>query len=525
MTAPRLAPALCAIALGLGLVLLLAAGPAPQLNYPADTANYLDACYRTALGQWLGRDYTSPIGPAAILPAALAMRLGQHTVGALVTGSVLVWLSGGLLAWWIARPRMSEWLAGGFALFTAGTAAAPYTLDFGSWRILSYGMLYNRLAWAALGLAAAAVLLPRRDGREPRGVPLGLGAGSIWLWLLKPNYLLILFPLVVFHWLGAVDRLAWFRRSVIGAAGMLAFVWLCVPFSPAGYVATHLGMARVAPASLLQYTLERSLTENIWLVLGLLLLWGAVLRDAVTLPRRLSLGLTIGAVIACTFAANLANCQFSEIPFWGALGWLAAVAAGATQTPWLRRTGLLAGLCFGLAFTWQPLASIGYNFAWKHYRAPGFPPAVEVASLAWQGMPMRPVPGDPAGPAAALESAGNYTAWLNDGLALVHQMQPGPVLCLDWSNPFPFATGTAPVPGDAIAWHVGRTHGPRYHPDVALLVAGAAAVMEPRRSLQPDSLAFKRTLFGPALAADFVLAGETVHWRLWVRKPMPGRSW
>ena len=155
MTAPRLAPALCVLALGLGLVLLLGAGPAPQLNYPADDAAYLDACYRTALGQCLGRDYTSPIGPAAILPTALAMRLGQHTVGALVTGSALVWLGGGWFAWWIARPRMSGWLAGGFALFTAGTAAAPYTLDSGSWRILSYGMLYNRLAWAALGLAAA----------------------------------------------------------------------------------------------------------------------------------------------------------------------------------------------------------------------------------------------------------------------------------------------------------------------------------------------------------------------------------
>lgn len=523
MIVPRQAPALCAIALGLGLFLLLGAGPAPQLNYPADDATYLDACYRTATGQWLGRDYTSPVGPAAILPAALAMRLGQHTVGALVTGSVIVWLGGGLLAWWIARPRMPEWLAAGFALFTAGTAAAPYTLDFGSWRILSYGLLYNRLAWAALGLAAAAALLPRRDGREPHGVPLGLGASTIWLWLLKPNYLLILFPLVVYHWLGATDRLAWFRRSVTGAASMLILVWLCVPFSLAGYVATHFGMAREAPADLLQYTLERSLAENIWLVLGLLVLWGVVLRGA-TLPRRGWLGVVVGAVIVATFAANLTNCQFSEIPLWGALGWLAAAAAGAATTPQFRQAGLMVGLGFGVAFTWQPLAAIAYNFAWKHYRAPGSPPALEVAGPAWRGMPMRPVPGEPAGPDAALESAGNYAAWLNDGLALLRQAPPGPMLCLDWNNPFPFATGTVPVAGDAIAWHVGRTHGPRYHPDIAPLVAGAAVVMEPRRSLQPDSLAFKRALFGPALAADFVLASETAHWRLWVRKPGRGHS-
>jgi hypothetical protein len=92
------------------------------------------------------------------------------------------------------------------------------------------------------------------------------------------------------------------------------------------------------------------------------------------------------------------------------------------------------------------------------------------------------------------------------------------VLCLDWANPFPFATQTVPPPGDEIAWHVGRTVGRDHHPEVARLLAGTAVVMEPFRSVQPASLAFKRVLFAPALAASFVLAGETAHWRAWIRR-------
>ncbi len=516
----RLAAIFFASALILGAALLLAAGPAPQLIFPSDVAAYLDACQRSTLGQWMGRDFTSAIGPAAILPTVLAMKFWGANIGSLVLASVFVWLGGGAFAWLALRPRLPAWLAAGFALFVAATAAAPYTLDFGTWKILSYAMLYNRLAWAALSLAAGVALLPRTDGREPRGVAAILGASSIWLWLLKPNYLLVLFPLVVFHWFSSPRRFAWLGNAVLGAAAMLAFVWICVPFSPVGYVATHLGMARVAPPGLLGYTFERSLRENVLLVLGLGALWGGLLFTAVPRGGRLRVGLVIAAAMACTFVTNLTNCQFSEIPVWGALGWLAAgLASRAPRTRFTRLAGV-AGLAFGLGFTWQPLASLAYNFAWKRFAAPGVPPAVQVASANWRGMPMRLVPGDPAGPDGPLEDNANYALWLNDGLALLARVRPGhgPVLNLDWANPFPFATGTAPVPGDDIAWHVGRTMGPAYHPDAARLLAGADVVMEPRRSIQPDSLAFKRDLFAPGLTAAFTVAGESPQWRVWVRR-------
>ncbi len=515
------APAVFAVALAGGVLLLSSAGPAPQLIYPSDDVVYLDACHRASLSQWLGRDFISPIGPAALVPTTLAMRIGGANVHAFSNGSVLAWLAYGLLAWLAARPRMAAWTAAAFALFVAGIAAAPYTLDFGAWNVLSYGMLYNRLAWAALCLAAAVALLPRLDRGPAAFVPAGLGACAAWLWALKPNYLLILVPLILYHWFHDSRRRAWITRAAAGALVMLGLTWACVRFSPLGYIEIHVDMARqAAQLGGSFYDPARTLRENIGPVLALAAIWWLVLRPPGR-PFRGRLGLAVGGVIACTLVANLTNNQFSEIPLWGALGWLATACALANPVPssW-GRTAAVAGAACGLAFMWQPLGGIAYSFAWKKFRAPGFPPALEVASPAWQSMPMRPVPGESANAAGNLESPGSYAAWLNDGLALLARNRPthGSILCLDWANPFPFSTGTFPAAGDQIAWHVGRYIGPSYHPDPARLLADAAVVMEPRRSIQPESLAFKQRLFAPLLAASFTLAGESQHWRLWLRR-------
>ncbi len=509
----------------MGSVLLLAAGPAPQLLYPSDVAAYLDACQRAALGQWLGRDYDSALGPAALLPTVLAMKLGGIDVHALAAGSAIAWLVFGTLAWLVARPRMPNWLATGFAIFVAGTAAAPYTPDFGKWNILSYGMVYNRLAWAALSIQVLAALLPRLDKVESRLAPVGFGACAMWLWTLKPNFLLILVPLAIYHWFTASSRATWISHSLLGALGMLLVVWFSVRFSPLGYVEAHLGMSQEARHGIVAYTPGRTLQENAPLLVVLTVIWAVVLKTSVAVGTHLRLILVLISLGAATLVANLTNNQFSEIPFWGALGWVAAamVARNGQAKAWRPVAGL-AGVVLGLGFTWQPIASIPYSFAWHQFAAPGFPPALEVNSPAWKGLPLRPYPGVPIGPDHPLESPGNFAAWLNDGLSLYNRTpsSPGAIVCLDWMNPFPFATGTNPVIGDAVAWHVGRTSGVHHRPDVTGFITNTAVVMEPIRSIQPDSLAFKRALFEPFLTEFFTLAGESSHWRIWVRRePMP----
>jgi hypothetical protein len=520
---PRVTPALgCFGLLMFGAALLGFAGPAPQLIFASDVVFYLDACHRAAGGQWLGRDFTSPIGPAALLPTVLAMRFFGPDVSGLVGGSVIAWGGFGALAWMIARSRLNSIYAIGFSLFVAGTAAGLYPLDFGDWRSLSYGLLYNRLAWAALALALVAALLPPRttSGSTTTWLAAGLGAASVWIWALKPNYLLILLPPIIFAFIQAPRLRAWSFGLLGGSAGTLALIAACVSFSPFGYVQTHLGMASEAPADMLLYTWNRTWTENGWLLLGLACICFAALRSAAAGVPRIALGTTVVAIAAATLLANLANCQFSEIPIWGAIAWIAAGVA--VESTGVARMARITAIVFALAFTWQPLASMAYNFAWKTIQPPGSSPAVNIASAAWHGLPLRAFPGTVADPAGDLTSAANYALWLNDGLTLLSKHhRGGPVACLDWNNPFPFATGSIPPPGDVIAWHVGRNVGRNYHADPARILNGTEIVMEPVRSLQPASLEFKRSLFAPGLASAFSLVAESSRWRVWKRRAQP----
>jgi len=522
---------LWALALAAGAAAIAAAGLAPQALFPSDTANYLDICYQSARGLRLDGDFLSPIGPAAILPTTLAMRLGLVSANALVAGSVLAWLGYGSVAWLVARPRMPGAIALGFALFAAGTAAAPYTLDFGRWHVLSYGMLYNRLAWAAVAIAASSLLAARDQTRLAAAWgAAGHGLCAAWLWAIKPNFLLILAPLSLCSLLGAGRRGAagWLGRFVLGAIATLALVALVVPFDPWDCVQEHLHMGEAAPVGLLLGALRRALKENalpVTVLLGGWLIASAALRRAASRAAAIRrLGLVV-ALIGAGFIANMVNCQYAEIPLWGALGWILAadLTAGAPQGWSLLAVAI--GLGLGLAYTWQPVTSIAYALAWKRL-SHSHAAVAEVATPAWAGLPLCYAPGAPAlSPAAAANGAvlspGDFADWLNDGLQLAARVRPvhGAVLCLDWGNPFSFALGSPPVPGDLTAWSIGRQVDARHLPAADRLLAGAALVMEPRQSIQPQALAFKQALFAAGLKRDFVLAAETGYWRAWVRAP------
>lgn len=519
---------LCGALLAGGALLLWSAGPAPLGQYPSDVVNYLDASQRTLLGQWMARDYTAPIGPAALWPVALAMRLtGQAHVNALGFGSIVLWLAFGLCAWQASRPRLRPWLAVGFTLLVAGTAAAPYVLDFGRWDVPSYAMGYNRQAWALLCLASLLALLPRHDGRAPRSVPFAFGFISIWLWADKPNYLLVLLPLFLHAWLDQVarcGRTGCLRGGLAGAVTALTLIWCLVPFSVSGYLRTHAGMAASADGADLVPGLLRALRENLWAValLGYALAWHlrSTPGPAVSPWRRL---LPYAAVAVTVFAANTTNCQYSEIPLWAALGcvlWESLLSRPTAQWPF--RFALVAAALPVVLLSWQPLLSLPYAWYWKKSVWPRATRTETIHSPAWQGLPLRPLlwsDNDQPSPETLVDPA-VYARWLNDGLSLLtpHLRPTDRILCLDWSNPFPFATQTEPPHGEEIAWSVSRTVGPAHHPDPEQLLQSATLIMEPRTVIVPRWQAFKRELLGSSLSEHFVCAAESAQWRLWVRR-------
>lgn len=514
------------LAMAAGAALIIVAGPVPQLLFPSDLAAYLDACYRSSLHQVLGSDFSSPIGPAAILPTTVGMRLVGVRVAALTFGACLNWVVYGLSAWLVARRRMKGGLAVAFAIFVAATAAAPYTLDFGSWRVLSYSLLYNRLAWATLCLCLPLCLLPAPNGARTGNIPAILGAATAWIWEIKPNYLLILFFLVIYAFAADKRRRVstWLGYSVAGAVVVLVGTYLAVPFSPAGYVATHLGMAREAPPALLYETFIRSLRENALWVAVIGASWAIALASGGGRSAfdRISLIAVLSITVASTFIANITNCQFSEIPMWPVLGFLAAVSAlGSLKEHRMTWITVVAGMAMLAVQGWQPLASLGYSLA-RRLLVFGHHVEVRVASPAWSGISMAVPPSEAADSGDQL-FAGGYANRLNAGLSLMRaaHCEHKRCLCLDWINPFPFANQSPPITGDEIAWHFGRTVGPKHHPDAAFLASQADVIMEPIQSIQPNSLEFKRGLFMPSMAGAFVVFSENSYWRLWIRRDTP----
>src|SRR6185312_9719671 len=86
-TASVSAPAAAAAALlAAGALAIALTGAVPQTGFPSDTANYLDACHRVASGLVLYRDFSSPIGPAALWPTAIFARAAGASAAALGRG-------------------------------------------------------------------------------------------------------------------------------------------------------------------------------------------------------------------------------------------------------------------------------------------------------------------------------------------------------------------------------------------------------------------------------------------------------
>jgi hypothetical protein len=223
------------------------------------------------------------------------------------------------------------------------------------------------------------------------------------------------------------------------------------------------------------------------------------------------------AISGGVFLANTTNYQLSEFPIWGALGWILGASCMRQK-----RAGLLAaaGFLIGFSFSWQPWASLPYAFLEKKVHLPRTGGTTFVQSFSWTGMPMRYFPSekpasiyDPSGSAAA------YANWLNDGLDLLARQKPHPgkVLCLDWSNPFPFALGLYPLIGDQVAWHIGRYMGPNHHPNADNLLSQADAVMEPKKPYYQVALEFKEALFAQRLKSEFTVVGESSCWKIWMR--------
>lgn len=537
----RTANILCLVFI-LGVVgLILLTGPVPQLLFASDVLNLLDGAHRQYLGQVIHRDFHSPVGGMAFLPFSLSMHLVGPTARALPWGIALTFLVTSGWAWGLTHQRLPFPERMLFLLFVGLLVAGSYPLDFGSWKVPSYAMHYNRIGWAYFSLVALECFVPPRHpthtGEWIAGV--STGAAVALLFLLKVNFFICAAGLMVWApFAGRRHHVGRRLAGLTGAAGATLAAVLLARIDLAGYIREIVGMAGSQPAGIYRETLARILSDNRWWLVAVVATTLGLLffsRPLAPAPRQQVFRSTLAflLVAGAGLVLSLTNCQFAELPTFPVallvLSLLLPVAPGSRPALALRTISFLAVLGSIL-----PNAGMIARAYLRH----ALDAATELNSLklappALAALPLRTWPDEHGGPQAEsrIRPKGDgspyaYGLWLQDGIDLLapHITPSSRVLSLDWSNPFPFTLGLPPLRNDLIAWHYGRGISDVHHPDQVLLAGQADFILEPRAGIQPASTAFKRELFAPLMAQSFVRLADNRSWILWQRRPAPDSS-
>jgi hypothetical protein len=193
-------------------------GAPPAIRYPEDYGQFLDGAWRLLNGQRPHIDFYSPYGVFFYVPMAVGLALANDIRG-MGYANALVALIVGVWTYRLARRRTTPSATILAALSLALLASAPYPLGehFSS---LGYAMIYNRQAYALLGILLIEAYQAVEDGPHRRGAEIvgGLSSGVVCgiLLFLKPTYFLAALVLLATAFLLRPTR--WPRFLALAAA-------------------------------------------------------------------------------------------------------------------------------------------------------------------------------------------------------------------------------------------------------------------------------------------------------------------
>src|SRR5688500_17832055 len=163
MNVSKLGPAyVAALVLAVATIcalLLALPGQTVTTRYLNDLFIFLDGVHRVSEGQVPNRDFHTALGPLVYYVPALGYWISGHLGAAMPVGMALLVLMMALVAAHIVSSRLRPAIALPLSIFLILIAAVPINLGE-SINGLSFGMFYNRIGWAALGLLLILYLRP-----------------------------------------------------------------------------------------------------------------------------------------------------------------------------------------------------------------------------------------------------------------------------------------------------------------------------------------------------------------------------
>lgn len=490
--------------------LLVVPGQTVVTKHVNDLFIFLDGAHRIVSGQVPNRDFHTALGPLNYyLPAAGYLVSGSF--GAAMPITMAIYLLGLVPAIaYILASRLAPALAVPFGAFLLLILAVPINLGDGL-TVLSFGMFYNRVGWAALG-ALVVMVLPAREAQPRRALPDALAAAVLVLTML---YTKVTFGVVGFAFLGfmLLDRDGR-RWSAIALAITLAIAVLVEAFwrSTAAHVADLMLAGKVSGL--------------VWGGIGTFL--PILLRN---LPDYVLFGLAAGLALwrAPSLRALLfyGFCGASGLLLltqnahdWGIIILYGAMAVAAET---LVRNGLETGLDRGgrlaagaplllLAVILPTIVhcagAVGLHAVLATRRS-----GEEFGLPRFKGLRLVDLWG------GDYELAAKYLASLDDGARALESLGPeaAHIFVLDFVTPFSAGLGLEPPRGDVSWYHYGRTFDRDHFIPPEELLRDVRVVMEPKFPIGGQGLP---EVYGAYVAKNFEMVRETEFWRL--RQPSAG---
>jgi hypothetical protein len=517
MNVSKLRPASVAalvIAMAMVCALLLALpGQTVTTRYLNDLFIFLDGVHRISEGQVPNRDFHTALGPLVYYVPALGYWLSGHLGAAMPVGMALLVLMMALAAAHIVSSRMRPAIALPLSVFLILVAAVPINLGE-SIAGLSFGMFYNRVGWAALGLLLIMYLRPIHH-RSFQRVFDAFCAASLTLLMLymKLSYGLVALGFLILMLLDSHQR-RWTLAAIvlIPAGGLLIeYLWgateahiddLLLAGGVSGNFKSLDELVSVFLKNLADYTLfalfaalalwrTRSIRDLLFygfcagsgflLIMQNFQVWGIV-----TLP--------VGAAVAAELLARSAPAPTDRKAL--------ALAAG---------TQLLL-LAFVLPSSLHHAATLSLH-------------AALASTTRGQAVPL---PKFDRVRLVRLWTDDNYPVFsrylesLGDGAQALSALgaEAGQVHVLDFVGPFSAGLGLAPPRGDSTWHHWGRTINEHHHLPPETLFQDVRVVMEPKWPVEFSTAEGLRRIYAGYLSDHYDLEEETVDWKVYIlREP------
>jgi hypothetical protein len=494
-------------------LLLALPGQTVTTRYVNDLFIFLDGVHRVSEGQVPNRDFHTALGPLVYYVPAIGYWISGHLGAAMPVGMALLVLMMATAAAHIVSSRLRPAIALPLSIFLILVAAVPLNLGE-SIAGLSFGMFYNRIGWAALGLLLIMYLRPTHR-RRFQSLLDAFCATSLTLLMLymKLSYGLVALGFLVLMLLDSQQRrwaLAAFGLVLAGGL-LIETIWDATEAHIDDLVLAGGVSGSFKSLDELVSMFLRNLTDyTLFALFAAFALWRT---------RSIRDFLFYGFCAGSGFMLIMQNFQTGGIATLPAGAAVAAeLLARTTPAPIGRKTPALAAgaqlllLAFVLPSSLHHAATLGLHAA--------------LASTS-QGQAV-PLPKFERVRLVQLWTEDNYPAFsrylesLGDGAQALSALGPeaGRVHVLDFVGPFSAGLGLAPPRGDSTWHHWGRTINEHHHLPPETLFQDVRVVMEPKWPVELATAEGLRQIYAEYLSDHYDLEEETKDWKVYVlREP------